>query len=401
MSEAITHAERRITALERLPRTDQVEESLIDARMILGLYHLQINRHVDAYHAVEPVVDLAAKRNDPKRLSIIYCVTGSYYSLVREDFERGLKDLKSAVELSEAAQAFASNVQANFWLGLSLYIVACDFENALNHFQKALQLTVAANNLWGISSIKSIISNLLYYQGAPSAGLEMSAEAVGLAEESGDIFSKCRAYVSHGLSLYGSGLLKEATDNLVRGAEFSSRVDYFGWNATAHHYLAEISHVMGDFQKAVCHYEEAIGLIERGEISPSWLTLIKTGLALANVMSGKLDVDLESLCRDAINSKPKLFEGWIRRYLGEIFLNIDDQHFPEAQHWIEEAIEAEKRNGMRWHLARHLALYAELFKRKGDRDKAKEQLVRAINIYKECGSDGWMTKAEEELTRLL
>ena len=93
-------------------------------------------------------------------------------------------------------------------------------------------------------------------------------------------------------------------------------------------------------------------------------------------------------------------EGWIRRNLGEIFLNIDDQHFPEAQHWIEEAIEADERNGMRWHLARDIAVYAELFKRKGDREKAKEQLGRAIDIYKECGADGWVTRAEEEMAKL-
>ncbi len=400
LSEAITHAKSRITALERLPRTDHVEESLIDARMVLGLYHMQINRHVDAYHAVEPVVDLAAKRNNKKRLSMIYCVTGSYHSLVREDFENALKDLKSAVELSEAAQAFVTYAQANFWSGMNLYALACDFENALNHMEKALQLAVAANNLWVISTVKSNIGMLLYFQGAPSAGLEMSAEAVRLAEESGDIFSKCRAYVSHGLCLYARGLLKEATNNLSRGAEFSSRVDYFNWNAGAHYHLAEISHVMGDFQKAVFHHEEATRLIERSEIWPSWLILNKTGLALANIMNGEQGVDLESLCRDAINIKPKLFEGWIRRYLSEIFLNIDDQHIAEAQHWIEEAIEADRRNGMRWHLARDYAVYAELFKRKGDKEKARQQLGKAIDVYKECGADGWVTRAEEELAKL-
>jgi tetratricopeptide (TPR) repeat protein len=157
---------------------------------------------------------------------------------------------------------------------------------------------------------------------------------------------------------------------------------------------------MGDFQKAVAHHEEAIRLIGRSGAWPSWLTINKTGLVLANIMNGEQGVDLESLCRDAINSKPKLFEGWLRRYLGESFLNIDDQHFPEAQHWIEQAIEADERNGMRWHLARDIAVYAELFKRKGEREKAKEQLGRAINIYKECGADGWVTRAEEELAKL-
>ena len=400
LSEAIAHAKRRITALERLSQTDHLEESLIDARMVLGMYYLQLNRHVEAYYAVEPVVDLAAKRNNPKRLSMIYCVTGSYHSFVREDFERGLKDLKSAVELSEAAQAFVTYAQANFWSGVHLYTVACDFENSLNHFQKGLQLAVAANNLWGLSTVKSNIGMLLYFQGAPSLGLEMTAEAVRLAEESGDIFSKCRAYVSHGLCLCGRGFLKEAADNLALGAEFSSRVDYFFWNAIARYHLAEISHVMGDFQEAVGHHEEAFRLMERCELLPSWPTLGKTGLALSKIMNGAQGVDLESLCRDVIKSKPKLWEGLIRRNLGESFLNIDSQHFPEAQHWIEQAIEADERNGMRWHLGRDIAVYAELFKRKGGRDKAKEQLGRAIDIYKECGADGWVTRAEEEMAKL-
>ena len=95
-----------------------------------------------------------------------------------------------------------------------------------------------------------------------------------------------------------------------------------------------------------------------------------------------------------------MFEGWMRRYLGEILLIIDDQHFSEAQHWIEEAIEADRRNQMMFHLGRDYAVYAELFKRKGDRATAKEQLGKAIDIYKECGADGWVTKAEEELAKL-
>ena len=81
-------------------------------------------------------------------------------------------------------------------------------------------------------------------------------------------------------------------------------------------------------------------------------------------------------------------------------LNIDDRHISEAQHWIEQAIEADERNGMRFHLGRDYALYAELLNRKGDRKKAIENLGKAIKTYKECGADGWVTKAEEELGRL-
>jgi hypothetical protein len=41
-----------------------------------------------------------------------------------------------------------------------------------------------------------------------------------------------------------------------------------------------------------------------------------------------------------------------------------------------------------------------LFKRKGDTSKAKENLSKAIEIYKECGADGWVTKAEEALAKI-
>jgi len=57
----------------------------------------------------------------------------------------------------------------------------------------------------------------------------------------------------------------------------------------------------------------------------------------------------------------------------EILLNIDDRHMSEAEEWIKKAMEVDSRNDMRWHLGRDYALYAELFKRKGDQPKVREK----------------------------
>jgi hypothetical protein len=86
--------------------------------------------------------------------------------------------------------------------------------------------------------------------------------------------------------------------------------------------------------------------------------------------------------------------------IGKILLNIDNQHISEVEDWIKRAIEADKRNCMMWHLAKDYALYAELFKRKGDLPKTKEHLNKAIEIFKECGADGWVEKYEKELVTL-
>jgi hypothetical protein len=41
-----------------------------------------------------------------------------------------------------------------------------------------------------------------------------------------------------------------------------------------------------------------------------------------------------------------------------------------------------------------------LCKCKGDQSKAKENLETAIEIFNECGSDGWVEKFEKELAEL-
>jgi hypothetical protein len=68
--------------------------------------------------------------------------------------------------------------------------------------------------------------------------------------------------------------------------------------------------------------------------------------------------------------------------------------------WYAPAIEVCKGSGMIFNLARNYTVYADLFKRKGDQAKAKENLARVIEIYKDCGADGWVKKAEEKMTAL-
>ena len=81
-------------------------------------------------------------------------------------------------------------------------------------------------------------------------------------------------------------------------------------------------------------------------------------------------------------------------------MNIDKKHLPEAEDWIQKAIEADSRNGARFSLAHDFAQYGELCKRKGDLAMAKDKLSKAIEIFKECGADGWVKKTEEALAAI-
>ena len=52
-------AKKRVTSLERLPQTDEVDKQIIDARTALGLYMTQMDYHIEAKEAIDPIIDLA------------------------------------------------------------------------------------------------------------------------------------------------------------------------------------------------------------------------------------------------------------------------------------------------------------------------------------------------------
>ena len=86
--------------------------------------------------------------------------------------------------------------------------------------------------------------------------------------------------------------------------------------------------------------------------------------------------------------------------MANILINIDGQYMCETENWIIKAIEVDEASGMMFFLGKDYSLYAELFKRKGKPLKAREKLEKAIKIFKECGADGWVEKAEKELAAL-
>ena len=55
------------------------------------------------------------------------------------------------------------------------------------------------------------------------------------------------------------------------------------------------------------------------------------------------DVNLESVYNYHEKNRHKVWNGWMASYIGEILLNIDDQHVSEAEGWIKKAIEADSK----------------------------------------------------------
>jgi class 3 adenylate cyclase/tetratricopeptide (TPR) repeat protein len=391
-SGAISYAQKRVACLGKLPPTEEVKKKVIDARTVLGIYMSQMSYIREAKEAIDPIIDLAFKSDDKKRLSQLYIILGIYHYMVEENFPEALKHLEEALVISEEVRDIFSSVFVNHLLGLVLSW-NCEFAKTVHYIEKALKINEAAKNIWGVSVMKSNLSVYAYdYQGMVDLGHKTSEEALRMAEDCADILPKSMAYTSHGISCFYKGFLREAENYLLRGIEFSEGILLFSHAALGHQWLGHVYCELKDFGKSLDQYGNAIHLREQSRLFPSSIKLNKVAAARVKVLNNERDVDLEALYRYADENRVKLHEGSMARYIGEILLHLGDRHFREAGEWIHKAIAADSRNRLIWDLGKDYALWAEFLKRKGDPSKAKEELDRAKEIFQKCGADGWVEK---------
>jgi len=398
-ADAIAYGEKRSACLERLPQSSAVEKKLIDARVTLGLYYNQISCHVKAKEAVEPVFELALNHGLERRISHINTILGTYCFTVEGDYPKGFKYLEDALKIAKEQNDFVSLWAASHWIGHA-FSESCEFEKALYHLKTALEISEAANLNWSISIMKSCIAlNVYVYQGNIDLGYKTSLDGLNLAVESGDTLSRAEAFTNHGISVYWKGFLDKAEEFILEGASLCERINYLGLGSLANWSLGEIYVDKEEYHKSVEYFKKQSLFLESIGLT-LYMDSARLALARAKIMNDESDINLESLLGCVNQNKVKLYDGLIRRYISEIFLKVDDKHLSEAEDWIKKAIEADKRNGTKWNLGKDYAHYSELFKRKGDQLKAEENLSKTIEIFRECGADGWVEKYEKDLAEL-
>ena len=398
-NDAIAYSQDRISCLEKLPQTIGVQTKIIDARTTLGLYYAQMTNWIKAKESIDPIIDLAIMQDYKKRLSQIYTIIGAHNAWIEEDIPAAIANLERARKISEEVNDFISLVLANYNLG-NTFCHNAEFDKSDSCYKKAIDINMAANNLWGVCSIKGTISMTSYFMsGRINLCHQTSTEATSIAEESGDIYSEALAYIGYGISLLGKGLFKEAKKYLIMGIDFCKRINLLMFELVGHLYLAETYFLLKEYQKSKVHYVKGITICKDESYMPSILGLFKIDKIKSKVVNNDMDIDLDSLYQIANKIKLKPVKGKAFNSICEILLSTDKQ-ISNAERWIKKAIDVNRLNGFKLLLAQSYNLHAEVFKRKGDLPKAKENLETSSEIFRECGADGWVKKYEKELAEL-
>ncbi|MGD9034797.1 MAG: adenylate/guanylate cyclase domain-containing protein, partial [Desulfobacteraceae bacterium] len=229
LNEAIHYALMRVSCLEKLPRTDIVEQKITQLRAILGILLIDMNHFKRAEEIVSPIVELALKGSDQRVASHILTVIGSCKFVLREDFPKAFDYLEKALRISMEISDMTNVAEVSYWLGCAHYL-NCDFEKAEINIGRSIEISKAAKLLYVESTFKALLSHLVYYsQGKIDLAIKLSKEAVTIADASGDIWSKTFAYSAHGISCFGKGFFEEALEFLLKGREMSEKLDQYWW----------------------------------------------------------------------------------------------------------------------------------------------------------------------------
>ena len=389
--DAISYAEKGIVCAEKVSDSEADKRKAVDARALLAGYHMSLNHHVRAMEAVAPIVDLARRMHYQKRLPTIYVALGSYHLLVEENFSKGMHFLNEALNISKETKDYFSMWSAYWFSALGCYYEN-KIEKSIDCLNKGLALSGKTNNPGPRIFLKSYIITWFYtWQGKIRKAHEEGLACLRAAQESGDIYYQTPASICYGVLSFVKGDFENAESYLLQALAFSEKTGHYTNWMTACEHIFELYIHLGEYQKAQDYYEKMILILKPTEYRPSEIALYKAGLARAKVLSSDHDVDIDKLLGYCSSIRSKRMQNKCSRYICEILLHIDS-HIDRADELLKKIIEADKRDNFKFYLGQDYALYAALHKRHGNQSMARQYLSKAIEIYEECGANGWVDK---------
>jgi class 3 adenylate cyclase/tetratricopeptide (TPR) repeat protein len=395
---ATAYGRHCIASLDHLPLTDVVQQEIIDARTTFGLYTFQLFDFRTAMEAIDPIVERASQMGYKKRLAQIHTILGCYQLWVEEDLPTALEHLEKGLQISEEIHDKTSEFFANTWLGYA-HSFCCRFARAMEYFSKALEINVSANNLWGICAVQSSISMQIYSsRGQVSKAVETCEKIGSIAEKSGDIYSKAVSYTALGFSGFHKGWIDQAEKHLEEGVVWCERSNFSYLVAGCRFNLGHIFFAQQKYSESMDQFMAATHIWQQLGLGPSLVGYTETLVLLAGMMCGERNPEPELAFKVASENKFAYREGAIWRCLGMTLSHCEKGTMEEAQNAIGKAIEADTCNGTRWSLAMDYMAYADLLEKNQTGAEARDNLGKALEVFEECGADGWAAEVKRRLT---
>jgi class 3 adenylate cyclase/tetratricopeptide (TPR) repeat protein len=408
LSEAFQYHKEAVCLLRDRPETQHNKQLRLEILEAIGAQVVLTGHLADSLELLEEGENLARDLGDRKTLARFHTRIGTYYLASAGDPEKGREYIERGLEESELIEevgtiapvtldivlsntiqgAFSrtcmvapkvidliektntqheqfgrmSNVYSmlNSQYGMSLGATG-RFVDGERFLKRGLSFAREVNNLISLALVEMAYGSFSGFMGAVNNQIKHYTASIDYLEKSQMRMFLGVAWASLGGAHLGSGNIEKAMQYAVKGLKIHMTVGVRLWLGSIHNTLGAIHLVLGQTDEALVHAEQAVD--------------------------------------SSRNNKERLGEAESRITLSRAIYANDPSKFGAARQQILQGLDLLDELEIRPRYAVGLLRLAELCVQSGQADKARENLIKAQDMFKGMGMVSWPDKAQELLAQ--
>jgi tetratricopeptide (TPR) repeat protein len=405
--ETLSYLEAALEALKKLPRSRIHLEQEIDLRFSMRSSLFPLGRHDDWADHIRKAELRAREISDNARLANCHNYL-SIYHFIRGRHKEAIRIGEDGLRLAESAGDFSVEVTTKYHLGVPLFYSG-QIERAVElHREVAKQLSgPAALERHGLSGVPSVLTRGFLAWWLSELGefeeAEMYAQqGIELAGKVRNHFNTAFMQASSGFNYLRRGELDTAlkflqkANTLVRVADIQSIFSFVA-GSLGYTYL-----LSGRLDDALPILEEAV---KPQNLDSSILSSVypMTALSEAFRLNGQLAKAFET-AEEALRifrkTEERCFGAWTLLVMAKIQSEYGSDQIEKAKQTYRQARELAEKLKMRPLLAHCSLELGQYFTGRGETEKARSELMKAIDLFRSLGMRFWQPKAEALLSEV-
>jgi tetratricopeptide (TPR) repeat protein len=402
---AVLLLERALAALQKWPASREKLMHAIDLRLELRNALFLLGEFDRLYRYLKEAEGFAETLKDQRRLGSVLNFIISYFVLMG-NHRRAMEIVQRALHIVDDDMSL--NIVTHYYLGVANHHLGRyrDSISVLTHTITKVGNAKLRYERFGTANIISVICRVWKVQclaqlGAFEDGLLNAREAIHIAEQAQHPYSLAYARCSHGFLLLIQGKIDEAIGVLEECIKLCQL-------AEIRVLFPQIACYLGFAYALARRMDQALPLMEKADEKATVIGR-KAGQSLriawhgqANVIAGRLE-EAERLAQRALElseeSNEEGHHAWTLKLLGDIAAS---QRSPESQvelYYREALALSDKLEMIPLQGHAYLAL-GQFHSRSGNYTRGRNELTRAVDLYKKSGMEFWQVRAEASLREL-
>ena len=394
-NEATTYYDQAFKISKTLPESLKIQQWQIDAALKLasvGITRQDIERdrtNLEQAHA------LAETLNDESRLSrVLYWLGRIHYVLWKPQtaMEYARQSLEIADRLGDDTLASSPvNLMGRVYFQLS------DFTEASQFLERSIEQMRRIGNKVEESTASAVASYVLAFLGEFDRAFVHADHAIQLAQKIQNPFAKANAYHLRGCIGDQCGEWNQAIKDYEKAIRIAEKAEDLFRLYLVKSWKGRGLAMIGDPDRGRELLEESLALAEQIG-TKFWLAWQKNALASCFFTLGDLEAG-SLLCQEAISlgkeTNDKYVIAFANRTFAEILSHLEPSDPGKADRAILETLRIYQEIDVKPELGRTNLSYARLFKDRGEKEKAIEYLVKAIDMFQQMGMKWDLAQADQ------